>query len=87
MTKRDIVQRCHENTPTFSKALIQRALNLILREVGLSLSRGESVKISNFGTWQRKKVKRKDKEGTHVKFKPSRKLLMYLNSSDIKIKK
>ncbi len=83
MNKKDIIQRCHKNKPAFSKSLIERTLNLMLKEITLSLNRGESVKISGFGTWKRIKVKRKGKREFGVKFKLSRKLLMYLNSSDI----
>ncbi len=83
MTKKDIIQRCHEKMPVFSKSLIEKALNLLLKEVSLSLSRGENVKINGFGTWKRVKVKRKNKKGFGVKLKLSRKLLTYLNTSEV----
>ena len=82
MTKKDIVQKCHKNRPEFSKSLIEKVLNFVLKEISLSLSRGESVKISGFGTWQRRKGQRK----LGVKFKPSRKLIAYLNGSDLSAK-
>jgi len=82
MTKKDIVQRCHKNKPDFSKALIEKVLNFVLKEISLSLSRGESVKISGFGTWQRRKVRGK----FSVRFKPSKKLIAYLNSSELSAK-
>ncbi|MFZ8784524.1 HU family DNA-binding protein, partial [Thermocrinis sp.] len=71
MTKRDIIQRCHEKDHDFSKALTEKVLNFILEEIVLSLSKGEKVKLSGFGTWSIKKTSKK----VGVKFKPSKKLL------------
>jgi nucleoid DNA-binding protein len=82
MTKRDIVQRCHEKCPDFSKSLTEKVLNFILEEIALSLSRGEKVKLSGFGTWSVKKTSKK----FGVKFKPSKKLLYYLNTSNLDAK-
>jgi len=79
MTKRDIIQRCHEKVHDFSKALTEKVLNFVLEEIALSLSRGERVKLSGFGTWSIKKTNKK----VGVKFKPSKKLLSYLNTSSL----
>ncbi len=79
MTKRDIVQRCHEKCPGFSKSLTEKVLNFILEEITLGLSRGEKVKLSGFGTWSLKKTNKK----VGVKFKPSKKLLYYLNTTNL----
>jgi len=54
-------------------------LNFVLEEIALSLSRGEKVKLSGFGTWTVKKTNKK----VGVKFKPSKKLLSYLNTSNL----
>jgi nucleoid DNA-binding protein len=56
MTKRDIIQRCHEKGRDFSKSLTEKVLNFVLEEIALSLSRGEKVKLSGFGTWSVKKT-------------------------------
>jgi nucleoid DNA-binding protein len=82
MTKRDIIQRCHEKSHDFSKALTEKVLNFILEEIALSLSKGEKVKLSGFGTWSIKKTSKK----VGVKFKPSKKLLSYLNTSNLDAK-
>ncbi len=82
MTKRDIIQRCHEKCPDFSKALTEKVLNFILEEIALSLSKGEKFKLSGFGTWSIKKTNKK----VGVKFKPSKKLLSYLNTSNLSAK-
>jgi nucleoid DNA-binding protein len=82
MTKRDIVQRCHEKCPDFSKSLTEKVLNFILEEIALSLSRGEKIKLSGFGTWSVKKTGKK----VGVKFKPSKKLLYYLNTPNLDAK-
>ncbi len=79
MTKRDIIQRCHEKCPNFSKSLTEKVLNFILEEIALSLSRGEKVKLSGFGTWSLRKTSKK----VGVKFKPSKKLLYYLNTTNL----
>jgi len=79
MTKRDIIQRCHEKVHDFSKALTEKVLNFVLEEIALSLSKGEKVKLSGFGTWSIKKTNKK----VGVKFKPSKKLLSYLNTSSL----
>jgi nucleoid DNA-binding protein len=79
MTKRDIIQRCHEKGRDFSKALTEKVLNFVLEEIALCLSRGEKVKLSGFGTWSVKKTNKK----VGVKFKPSKKLLSYLNTSNL----
>jgi len=57
-------------------------LNFILEEIALSLSKGEKVKLSGFGTWSIKKTSKK----VGVKFKPSKKLLSYLNTSNLSAK-
>ena len=72
--------------PTFPKSLIEKALNLMIKEICLSLSKGENVKIYGFGTWKRVKVKRKGKKEFGVKFKLSRKLLLYLNTPNVSTK-
>jgi nucleoid DNA-binding protein len=59
MTKRDIIQRCHEKGHDFSKSLTEKVLNFVLEEIALSLSRGERVKLSGFGTWSLRKTKQK----------------------------
>jgi nucleoid DNA-binding protein len=82
MTKRDIIQRCHEKGPDFSKSLTEKVLNFVLEEIALSLSKGEKVKLSGFGTWSVKKTNKK----VGVKFKPSKKLLSYLNTSNLSAK-
>ncbi len=82
MTKRDVIQRCHEKCPDFSKSLTERVLNFVLEEITLSLSRGEKVKLSGFGTWSVKKTSKK----VGVKFKPSKKLLYYLNTTNLDAK-
>jgi nucleoid DNA-binding protein len=82
MTKRDVIQRCHEKCPDFSKSLTEKVLNFILEEIALSLSRGEKVKLSGFGAWSVKKTVKK----VGVKFKPSKKLLYYLNTSNLDAK-
>jgi nucleoid DNA-binding protein len=79
MTKRDIVQRCQEKCPDFSKSLTEKVLNFILEEITLGLSRGEKVKLSGFGTWSLRKTSKK----VGVKFKPSKKLLYYLNTTNL----
>jgi len=82
MTKRDIIQRCYERCPDFSKSLTEKVLNFILEEIALGLSRGEKVKLSGFGTWSVKKTVKK----VGVRFKPSKKLLYYLNTSNLDAK-
>lgn len=82
MTKRDIVQRCHEKCPDFSKSLTEKVLNFILEEIALSLSRSGKVKLSGFGTWSLRKTNKR----VGVKFKPSKKLLYYLNTSNLDAK-
>jgi nucleoid DNA-binding protein len=82
MTKRDIVQKCHEKSNDFSKSLTEKVLNFVLEEIALSLSRGERVKLSGFGTWSLRKTNKK----VGVKFKPSKKLLSYLNTPNLSAK-
>lgn len=82
MTKRDIIQRCHEKGHDFSKSLTEKVLNFVLEEIALSLSKGERVKLSGFGTWSLRKTNKK----VGVKFKPSKKLLSYLNTSNLSAK-
>jgi nucleoid DNA-binding protein len=82
MTKRDIIQRCHKKCPDFSKSLTEKVLNFILEEIVLRLSRGEKVKLSGFGTWSVKETVKK----VGVKFKPSKKLLYYLNTHNLDAK-
>jgi nucleoid DNA-binding protein len=82
MTKRDIIQKCHEKGHDFSKAFTEKVLNFVLEEIALSLSRGERVKLSGFGTWSLRKTSKK----VGVKFKPSKKLLSYLNTSNLSAK-
>jgi nucleoid DNA-binding protein len=79
MTKRDIIQKCYEKGHDISKALTEKVLNFVLEEIALSLSKGEKVKLSGFGTWSVKKTNKK----VGVKFKPSKKLLSYLNTSNL----
>lgn len=82
MTKRDIVQRCYKKNHDFSKSLTEKVLNFILEEIALSLNRGEKVKLSGFGTWSVKKTSKK----VGIRFKPSKKLLYYLNTPDLDAK-
>ena len=82
MTKRDVIQRCQEKCPDFSKSLTEKVLNFILEEIALDLSRGEKVKLSGFGTWSVKKTSKK----VGVRFKPSKKLLYYLNTTNLDAK-
>jgi nucleoid DNA-binding protein len=82
MTKRDIIQKCHEKGHDFSKALTEKVLNFVLEEIALSLSKGEKVKLSGFGTWSLRKTGKK----VGVKFKPSKKLLSYLNTPNLSAK-
>jgi nucleoid DNA-binding protein len=79
MTKRDIIQKCYEKGHDISKSLTEKVLNFVLEEIALSLSRGERVKLSGFGTWSLRKTNKK----VAVKFKPSKKLLSYLNTSNL----
>jgi len=62
--------------------LTEKVLNFVLEEIALSLSKGEKVKLSGFGTWSVKKTSKK----VGVKFKPSKKLLSYLNTSNLSAK-
>ena len=82
MTKRDIIQRCYEKGHDFSKSLTEKVLNFVLEEIALSLSRGERVKLSGFGTWSLRKINKK----VGVKFKPSKKLLSNLNTPNLSAK-
>jgi nucleoid DNA-binding protein len=59
--------------------LTEKVLNFVLEEIALSLSKGEKVKLSGFGTWSLRKTSKK----VGVKFKPSKKLLSYLNTSNL----
>ncbi len=77
MTKKDVVQKCHQLNPDFSKSLTEKVLSFVLEEIALSLSRGEKVKLSGFGTWSLRNTHKR----VRVKFNPSKKLLSYLNSN------
>ncbi|MCS7200368.1 MAG: HU family DNA-binding protein [Caldimicrobium sp.] len=84
ITKREILKDL-QNRSGLSQRLISQIIDGILEEIKRSLELGETVKISNFGTFVPKKTKprkgRNPKTGEEVIIPSFRKVQFYLSPS------
>lgn len=83
MKKIDLFNRLYENisngalSNTLSKKQAYRMLNYLLEEIKKGISSEDGLKVSGFGSYRMVKTKM----GKRVLFRPSKKLLLKLNSS------
>ena len=70
VVKSKLLEQLHKNYPNFKKKDLKLLLDIILKEIKLSLKRGERVELRKFGVFftntQKKSIRRNPKTGEKV---------------------
>ena len=86
VVKSKLLEQLHKNYPNFKKKDLKLLLDIILKEIKLSLKRGERVELRKFGVFftntQKKSIRRNPKTGEKVEV-PEKKTIQWKMSKEM----
>ena len=84
--KSDLIKELSNNYPNFLKKDLEKFINIILKEIKISLKRGERVELRGFGVFstkiQKARISRNPKTGEKVNT-PEKKTIHFKMSKDL----
>ena len=86
IAKSNILKKLSQNYPNFLKKDLEKLVNIILKEIKVTLKRGERVELRGFGVFstniQRARISRNPKTGEKVNT-PQKKTIHFKTAKDL----